>query len=398
MERGGRWSRYQLWCLLGLVTLVSAFAIEGDTRSYQRINSYYAKLLQPRELKGIKGPHFWKAGKIFWAADGYLESSDDVGLTYAHEDALPASWDGPARFVSETILADRRNVYVKVSGRFQKVLSHFRCWYVCGSQLKSGDFVIGEYGNRIYRVDSKTGEATLILEKPAKARHFHVTAVDPFTNDIYTSLGDDLKEYAKFGDRVTGIMRSQDEGKNWKWLYKTIVGSGPINRQPTAIYFDCEKIFFGTDSKPHGVFILDRASGTFEQVYAMPARFRSWFTEIEKAKGSYWALSRAFAKKSFGFLWWSGDGKAWTPVQTFEGTPVWLQIDDANDVMSVGFFERDLDVIAFKTPDAAQMAELVSAAPTFTFASLLRGKIFAASTPQKERSQKAPADESGPTL
>ena len=113
----------------------------------------------------------------------------------------------------------------------------------------------------------------------------------------------------------------------------------------------------------------------------MPARFRSWFTEIEKAKGSYWALPRAFAKKSFGFLWWSGDGKAWTPVQAFEGTPVWLQMDDANDVMSVGFFERDLDVIAFKTPDAAQMAELVSAAPTFSFADLLRGKIFAASTP-----------------
>ena len=85
-------------------------------------------------------------------------------------------------------------------------------------------------------------------------------------------------------------------------------------------------------------------------------------------------------------------------MQTFEGTPVWLQMDDANDVMSVGFFERDLDVIAFKTPDAAQMAELVSAAPTFAFASLLRGKIFAASTPQKEQSQKAPADESGPTL
>jgi hypothetical protein len=306
MERSGRWTQYQLWCLLGLLALVAASAI---ARSSESINSYYGKLLQPRELKGITGPHFWKNGRIFWAGDSYLESSGDFGIAYAHEDALPKSWKGPARFVSETILADRRNVYVKVSGRFQKVLSHFRCWYVCGSQLKSGDFVIGEYGNRIYRVDSKTGEATLILEKPAKARHFHVTAVDPFTNDIYTSLGDDLKEYAKFGDRVTGIMRSQDEGKNWKWLYKTIVGSGPINRQPTAIYFDCEKIFFGTDSKPHGVFILDRASGTFEQAYAMPARFRSWFTEIEKAKGSYWALSRAFAKKSFGFLWWSGDGK-----------------------------------------------------------------------------------------
>ena len=102
------------------------------------------------------------------------------------------------------------------------------------SRLRSGDFVIGEYGSRIYQVNAVTGEKTLLLTNPVGTRHFHFTAVDPFTNDIYTSLGDALKRYAGFG--LTGIMRSRDFGKQWDWLYKTTVGSGAIDRQPTAIF------------------------------------------------------------------------------------------------------------------------------------------------------------------
>jgi hypothetical protein len=115
----------------------------------------------------------------------------------------------------------------------------------------------------------------------------------------------------------------------------------------------------------------------------MPDLFRSWFTEIEKANGSYWALSRAFFNKGFGFLWWSADGKAWTPVQVFAGTPVWLQMDDVNDVMSVGFFEPNSHVVAFKLPAAEQMAKWVEAGPTFTFTDQVLAKIFAAITSQK---------------
>lgn len=330
------------------------------------INSYYAGLLGRMELKGVSGPHFWKDGKLNWARGRYLESSNDLGATSAHEFALPDSWSGPALFVSDSILADRNNVYVKVGDQFQRVLSDFRCWYICGSQLRSGDFIIGEYGNRIYRVDAKSGEPTLLLKKPAEARHFHVTAVDPFTNDIYVSLGDALKRYKKFGNRVTGIMRSQDGGENWHWLYRTIVGTGAIDRQPTAVHFEKDKIYFGTDSKPHGVFVLDRATGSFEQVFDMSGLLRSWFTEIKKAKGTYWAVSRAFSNQGFGVLWWSADGKNWTPIQIFIGTPVWLQIDAKDDLISVGFFEPDLNVVAFKLPDRGQMSGWVGRGPTIT--------------------------------
>jgi hypothetical protein len=371
MTRSKRCIRCRLWWLLGILASVAVGLVVGETRGSDRINAYYGKLLQ-----GIRGRHYWKNGRIFWVGEGYLQSSDEAGISYVPEGGLPKFWKGPTRFVSETILADHKNVYVKVDGRFHKVLSHFRCWYVCGSELRSGNLVIGEYGNRIYEVDAKTGQATLILEKPNKARHFHVTAVDPFTNDIYTSLGDALKEYVKLGDRVTGIMRSQDEGRTWNWLYKTTVGSSAVNRQPTAIYFDQDKIIFGTDCKPHGVFVLDRTTRTFEQVFAMPDRFRSWFTEIKRANGSYWALSRAFSNRGFGFLWWSGDGKAWTVVQEFKSTPVWLETDETSNVMSVGFLERDSDVIAFKIPAAADMAERASEGFMFTFTDLLQEKLF----------------------
>ena len=350
--------------LAGAVTGVGVYWY-GFTNS-EEINSYYGNLLERMELKNVSGPHYWKGGRIIWAGDRYLESATPFDVRSIHEVPLPDAWNGPAWFVSESILADKKNVYLKIGDQFQKVLSGFRCRYICGSQLKSGDFVIGEYGNRIYRVNAKTGEATLILAKPAEARHFHVTAVDPSTNDIYTGLGDALKKYEKFGDRVTGIMRSQDGGESWHWLYKTVVGAGAIDRQPTAVYFARDEIYFGTDSKPHGIFILDRNTGSFEQVFTMSDLFHSWFTKIEKAKASYWAISRAFSHKGFGVLWWSGDGKDWTAIQIFVGTPVWLQVNVKDDLLSVGFVERNLNVVAFKLPDTHQMSEWVARGPAFT--------------------------------
>jgi hypothetical protein len=342
-----------------------------------KVNAYYARLLERRELTGVAGPHFWKGGRLFWAGDRYLESSSDFGRTATDEIALPATWSGPARFVSDSILADRRNVYVKIGDQFQTVLSEFGCWYICGSRLRSGDFVIGEYGNQIYRLNAKTGEATLIFEKPPEARHFHVTAVDPFTNDIYTSLGDALKKYQGFGDRVTGIMRSQDGGETWEWIYRTIVGAGEIDRQPTAVYFERDKIYFGTDSKPHGIFILDRKTGAFEQVFEMNDFFHSWFTTIERAKGSYWAVSRAFSNKGFGVLWWSADAKDWSPIQMFHGTPVWLETSEPDDLLSVGFVERDLNVVTFKLPDATEMTRWVSHGPSITMLDrLVQSQLF----------------------
>ena len=369
--------------LIGIV--IALLVYEYGFTSPEQINSYYRELLHKRELKAVAGPHYWKNGRIFWAEEHYLKSSSDFGNTSRNEIALPKSFNGPARFVSEHILADKSSVYLNINDDYRKVLGDFRCWYICGSQLNSGNFVIGEYGNRIYQVDAITGDATLLLQKPLEARHFHVTAVDEFTNDIYTSLGDALKKYEKFGDRITGIMRSQNGGNTWQFISKqNVLHSQDIYRQPTAVYFDKQRIYFGTDSKPHGIFVLDRNNGKFEQLFSMSSLYRSWFTNIVKFKESFWAVSRSFGKDNFGLLWWSGDGNRWTPVQIYRGIPMWLEIDDDHDLMSVGFFDKNSNVIVYDLPDPGQMAEWVSRGPAITLLDRLFRRLCRRETPGVE--------------
>jgi len=343
--------------------------IYGSTR-IDAINSYYGRLLDRRELEGVYRAHYWKDGTIFWVGRRHLRRSDDLGITAANDIALPESFEGPARFISESILADKWNVYLRQGDQFKRVLRNFRCWYICGSRMQDGDFVVGEYGSRIYRLDI-TGQALLLLEKPPETRHFHFTAVDAFTNDIYTSLGDAHKS------SVTGIMRSEDNGKTWRWLHRAKDGLRETHRQPTAVYFDKDLIYFGADNRPNGIFTLNRNTGQFEQAFVMDKFFKSWFLAITKAKGSFWAISRSFTNwpdRSFGVMWWSADGKNWIPIQIFEDAPVWLQTSAKRNLISVGFLRKDSNVVAFKLPDAAQMAEWVSRGPTITFVDRLLGR------------------------
>jgi hypothetical protein len=212
------------------------------------------------------------------------------------------------------------------------------------------------------------------FENPPETRHFHFTAVDPYTNDIYTSLGDVHKA------KVTGIMRSQDQGKNWEWIHRARSGLREAHHQPTAVYFDRDTIYFGSDSRPHGIFTLNRHSRKFEQVFTMSKNLKSWFSAITKVKGSFWAISRSFTDlptPSFGLLWWSGDGRDWLPIQTFEDAPVWLEADDEN-LISVGFWGNS-NVAVFDVPQALQMADWISRGPKITlldqFFEELRGPL-----------------------
>jgi hypothetical protein len=146
-----------------------------------------------------------------------------------------------------------------------------------------------------------------------------------------------------------------------------------INRQPTSIYFEKDRIYFGSDSNPHGIFALDRRTDEIEQVFVMSDVLRSWFLAIVEARGSYWALSRSFGKDNFGVLWWSGDSKSWTPVQFFSHVPFWLQTDEQHNLISVGFGEernyrlvKDGPVRVMTVPDRDTMAVRVRHGPTIT--------------------------------
>jgi len=365
--------RFLIWALIGvLIAGLGALALYtyGGTR-LEAINAYYGDLLGRTELTGVRGPHYWQGQNVVWAGRRDVKTSGDFGVTATDDAALPESFRGPARSISESIWADKSSVYLRQGDGFKRVLADFKCWYVCGSRLDASDFVIGEYGSRIYRLDAKTGETRLLFEKPAGTRHFHFTAVDPLTGDIYTSLGDAHKA------KVTGIMRSQDGGETWQWLDKATGGSRATHRQPTAVYFDKDAIYFGKDNRPPGILVLDRKTGRIEQVFTMSKFFKSWFTGITKVKGSFWAISRSFTNKadpSFGLLWWSGDGKTWVPVQFFTDAPIWLQTGQEGDLISIGFLRKDSDVIAFKVPDRAEMAEWVERGPSVALLDRLLGR------------------------
>ena len=366
--------RFLIWGLIAVLIAggMSAFALRnsGGTR-LKAINAYYGKLLDRTELGAAHGPHYWKDGSLFWAGTSHVKKSGDLGVTSADDITLPKPLRGQAQSISDSILADYSNVYLRQGDGFKRVLADFKCWYVCGSRLKTGDFVIGEYGSRIFYLDAKTGQTRLLFDKPPDTRHFHFTAVDPVTNDIYTSLGDVHKA------RVTGIMRSQDGGKTWQWLDKAVGGARDTHRQPTAVYFDKDVIYFGKDNRPCGILALDRKTVRIEQVFTMSTFLRSWFTGIAKVKGSFWATSRSFTNMpnpSFGLLWWSGDGKTWVPIQFFGDAPIWLEVDTELDLISMGFRRKESNAIAFKVPDAAQMAEWVRLGPRVALLDRLLGQ------------------------
>jgi hypothetical protein len=62
-------------------------------------------------------------------------------------------------------------------------------------------------------------------------------------------------------------------------------------------------------------------------------------------------------------------------------------MDDVNDVMSVGFFEPNSHVVAFKLPAAEQMANGVKAGSTLGWPALERGRVqtYSLRVPLKQR-------------
>ena len=127
-------------------------------------------------------------------------------------------------------------------------------WWSISSD-KKGNIYIGEYGPK----DEKTpknlwkskdyGETwKVIFETPKrKGHHIHRVAVDPLTDNLWVTYGDDLK----------GIYMSQNGGDNWNKIHKS---------QPTSIAFTSEAIYFGGDNEYGIIRRYDRKSKKIEKV------------------------------------------------------------------------------------------------------------------------------------
>jgi hypothetical protein len=260
--------------------------------------------------------------------------------------------------LSKEVLADAENVYYRDGGVFRHILGGFTCWYECASTLLGGALILGEYGERIYKYDPKTSRLSLLFKNPEQTRHFHFSTVDPFTDSIYSSLGDSHTHW------VTGIMRIDKSGKDWDWIHVARGALQSNHRQPTAVHFEESRIIFGSDDPPHGIFAMDRGGKKIRQMFLMDQASKSFFTGIIRTGNSYWAISQSFSQKpEFGVLWWSDKGDSWHPVQYFQDKPFWLRSDDDYRYVSVGFASGASRIALYDVPDSRQFVKFVEGQP-----------------------------------
>lgn len=326
--------------------------------SYEELNSYWSDhlnvIMLPFELRA----HFWEEGLIILADDGMVFEFDPKGdgvLVELHP--LPDSYQGPARSLGFNHFADKGSVYYFKDGGWLKVLDDYYVWHRGITALGSDHLVIGEYGNRIALFCLEEMDTRIIHSIPEDTTHFHFTAADPYTDHIFTALGD------AHLDKITGIQRSKDLGETWEWVHYTRMGLQDTHRQPTAVCFAEDRILFGTDSPPHGIFSFERGTEELTQLFVMPNILKSYFMDIVSHDGIYWAVSRSFAQTpQFGVLWTSVCGDKWYPVQVMEGLPHWIGIDRSNGYVSVGF-ESGNSGFLLACPGAEEMRLLVEGAP-----------------------------------
>ena len=179
------------------------------------------------------------------------------------------------------------------------------------------DYVyIGEYGPKkpnisknAWRYELNTGKWESIFQAPLESdAHIHRVAVDPYTNNLWITVGDTRKN--------RGVFLSTDQGKSWKRM---------LDSQATGVAFLSDKIYWGEDKKNHGrvfsttkqgrkpvtVFNADEFgnySGSIYEVVALPDD--TLLVPIMKYPDADNVAS----------LWYS-DGERWDLLMIFESLP-----------------------------------------------------------------------------
>lgn len=369
--------------ILGVLALVIILALSAKTYnasalsyeySYRQLNKYWQDHLTIFPLNDELGAHYWESSYIYRPTKtGEIVRKKHEDGSFAddeHVRYLPDDVGGSVKYIdAKGLVATDRALYHwdNAEDEWHVVLPSFNVWHRAVNYKDRENLVIGEYGHRIYSVDLKTKKSTILHTKPEATRHFHFTSIDPYSGYIYTSLGDTHKALE------TGLMFSSDEGRTWKWLHRTRRGFESTHRQPTAVYFEPDRIIFGTDSSPDGVFSFDKATNSFSQSYFMPDILKSWFTDIRKVGEVYWGVSRSFGQKPrFGVLWASVDAKQWYPIQVLDQTPMWIE-ENGSGVLSIGFTSGPGLILT--VPDKSAMSALLLDSPPLTLSQFDRFSI-----------------------
>lgn len=200
--------------------------------------------------------------------------SRDNGETFSHIKTLPQSCAVWWSIASDAV----NNIYIGEYGP-KGINQSKRVW-------KSPDF--GETWKVVFTAPNVEGV------------HIHLVAVDPFTQHLWVSHGDDRD----------GIYVSPDAGGTWKLIHKS---------QPTSILFTGDKVYFGEDMLYIGaVSIYDKKEGNYISKILNVKRFGNYAGPVyDMTIGANNILYVPFVK--YDFLkhkpsLWIGDGKEWNLV------------------------------------------------------------------------------------
>lgn|GEM_PF-1463668 len=251
------------------------FRITGKTGEPQRLNRFDAR---------INSVHVMSDGHIVVATD------------QDHWDP-----DAPCRiFISDDDGATFRLI--------KEIRGGSALWWSIASD-SAGQLYVGEYGPRNNGY-SKTVHRSIDLGKTwseifkapqGDKSHVHRVAVDPFTNDVWVTTGD--------GVRNRGAWRSRDAGDTFKKV---------IDTQATGIAFTEQAIYFGEDRlKKPGVTRFDRQTEKLELSLDLKGQFDtagSIYDVAVAASGALYASNMKYPNlRNHSSLWRRGQS-GWVPV------------------------------------------------------------------------------------
>jgi hypothetical protein len=210
---------------------------------------------------------------------------------------------------------------------------------------------IGEYGpkgvnqsKRVWKSPDFGKSWSIIFTAPnVEGVHIHLVAVDPFTQALWVSYGDDRD----------GVLVSYDQGHTWNFI---------VESQPTAIIFTRDNIYFGEDEPGNGaVSVYDKADGSYKRNLFKVKKFGNYAGPVyDMAMGSNGILYVPFMK--YPFLehkpsLWISDGKEWNLImectnaqKAFEGFENIAGPDRFGYIYTYKYKIKDFSSLPLKNP------------------------------------------------
>ncbi|MDJ0955714.1 MAG: hypothetical protein QNI91_02580 [Arenicellales bacterium] len=181
---------------------------------------------------------------------------------------------------------------------------------------KNGNLYVGEYGptepdmsKTVWQSPDRGKTWTVAFQAPNRAGvHVHRVAVDPYTNDVWVTIGD--------GEKNRGIHRSTDEGKTWQRV---------LDSQATGVAFTEDAIYWGEDESGYGrVTRYDRNSGTARFVLDVSEYGNysgSAYDLVSGAHGTIYAPFMKYEDQNHAASLWAGRDATWHQLMILESRP-----------------------------------------------------------------------------